>query len=141
MLKGISELISPELLKVLAEMGHTEEIVIADANFPAHAYGKKVIRADGLAIPALLEAILKLFPLDTYADKNVVLMSVVKGDNYVPVIWSDYERILKSAEGENVKITEIDKWEFYDRTKNATAVLITGEKSLYANILLKKGVI
>ena len=141
MLKGISRLISPELLKVLSEMGHTDEIVIADANFPSCTYGKKVIRADGINIPELLEAILTLFPLDSYAEKNVLLMEVVKGDPYKPEIWDIYKSILKKYEGDMVRLDNIDKWRFYERTQSAYAVIATGEKSLYANILLKKGVI
>lgn len=141
MLKNICKLISPELLKVLCEMGHTDEIVIADANFPATSYNNKVIRADGIKAPELLKGILELFPLDTYAEDNFIMMEVVKGDNYQPTIWEEYEKIATSYEGNNAKFKHIDKWEFYERTKNACAVIATGEEALYANIILKKGVI
>lgn len=141
MLKNICKSLSPELLKVLCEMGHTDEIVIADANFPATSYNGKVIRADGIKAPELLKGILELFPLDTYAEDNFIMMEVVKGDPYVPEIWAVYKEIATSFEGDNAKFKNIDKWEFYERTKKACAVIATGEEALYANIILKKGVI
>jgi L-fucose mutarotase len=137
MLKGISPLLSPELLKVLCEMGHGDEIVLADANYPVCSSGPKVIRADGLAMPGLLEAILKLFPLDTYAKENVILMASNEGR---PEIWDKYEEILKASE-EDARITAIERFDFYRRASNAYAVVATGERALYANIILKKGVI
>jgi len=137
MLKGISPLISPELLKVLCEMGHGDEILLADANYPAESCGPKVIRADGLDIPSLLSAILKLFPLDTYAKENVILMSPDKGK---PSIWEKYEEILK-ASGEEARIGTLSRFDFYDRAKKSYAVVATGERALYANLILKKGVI
>ncbi len=141
MLKKVSKLISPELLKILAEMGHGDEIVIADANFPGHNVNNRVVRADGVKIPALLKGILELVPLDTYAEENVVLMSVVKGDNYTPVIWNEYDKILDKYEKETKRPLYIERFDFYDRAKKAYAVVVTGEESLYANIILKKGVI
>lgn len=137
MLKGISPLISPELLKVLCEMGHGDEILLADANYPSESCGPKVIRADGLGIPPLLEAILKLFPLDTYVEENVILMSSDKGK---PPIWESYEEILR-ASGEDVRIGTLPRFDFYDRARKAYAIVATGERALYANIILKKGVI
>ncbi|MGC8972528.1 MAG: L-fucose mutarotase [bacterium] len=137
MLKGISPLISPELLKVLCEMGHGDEILLADANYPAESCGPKVIRADGLDIPSLLSAILKLFPLDTYAEENVILMSP---DKERPPIWEKYEEILKTS-GEEVRIGTLSRFDFYDRAKKSYAIVATGERALYANIILKKGVI
>lgn len=137
MLKGISPLISPELLKVLCEMGHGDEILLADANYPAESCGPKVIRADGLDIPSLLSAILKLFPLDTYVGENVILMSPEKGK---PPIWEKYEEILK-ASGEEIRIGTLSRFDFYDRAKKSYAIVATGERALYANIILKKGVI
>lgn len=141
MLKNIPKVISPQLLKVLSEMGHTDELVIADANFPGHTYGKQVIRCDGIDIPTLLKAILTLFPLDSYAKENFILMQVVAGDNYKPTIWEEYKKIARQYEGDNFKLADMDKWDFYERAKNASAVIVTGEESLYANIILKKGVI
>lgn len=141
MLKNVPKLLSPELLKVLCEMGHTDEICIADANYPATSYNSHVIRADGIKAPELLEAILTLFPLDSYAEENFILMQVVKGDSYKPTIWDEYKKIGAKFEGDNFKVGDMDKWKFYDRCKSCSAVIATGEESLYANIILKKGVI
>lgn len=136
MLKGISPLISPELLKVLCEMGHGDEIVLADANFPAESMGQRVVRADGIGAAELLRAILPLFPLDQY----FVLMSVVPGDPTVPVIWDEYRAALTAYEPD-AKIQTIDRFAYYERAKKAYCIVATGESAQYANILLKKGVI
>ena len=143
MLKGIPSIISPELLKILCEMGHTDELTIGDGNFPGHTYGKKVIRLDGHGVPEILDAILQLFPLDTYVDHPVTLMGVVHGDDVKTPIWDKYKEIVaKHDERGAACFEEIDKWEFYDRTKNHSSVVImTGESELYANIILKKGVV
>ncbi|MDF2885722.1 MAG: fucU [Lacrimispora sp.] len=143
MLKGIPSIISPELLKVLCEMGHTDELTIGDGNFPGHTYGKKVIRMDGHGVPEILDAILQLYPLDTYVDHPVTLMGVVRGDDVKTPIWDKYKEIVaKHDERGAACFEEIDKWDFYDRTKNQSSVVImTGEKELYANIILKKGVV
>ncbi|MFA6947494.1 MAG: L-fucose mutarotase [Eubacteriales bacterium] len=142
MLKGISPLISPVLLKVLCEMGHGDEIVIADANFPTESIAKETIaiRADGIPAPALLDAILSLVPLDQYDAKNFILMEVVPGDTYVPEIWADYERILHDHEP-SAKIEHIERFAYYERAKKAYAVVATGESAQYANIIIKKGVV
>ncbi|HHV80801.1 MAG TPA: L-fucose mutarotase [bacterium] len=137
MLKGISPLISPELLKILCEMGHGDEILLADANYPAESCGPKVVRADGIDIPSLLKGIMDLFPLDTYVNENVILMSPNEGK---PSIWEKYEEILK-ASGEDVRIGTLSRFDFYERASKAYAVVATGERALYANIILKKGVI
>jgi len=139
MLKGIPSIISPEMLKVLSEMGHGDEIVIADGNFPAASIAKRLIRADGHDIPKLLKAILSLFPLDTYASENVVLMEVVKGDKTETPIWDVYKKIAAKDGGAVIK--NIERFAFYERAENAYAVIATGESALYANIILKKGVI
>ncbi len=141
MLKNISPLISPELLKILAEMGHGDEIVIADGNFPSHAVNGRVVRADGHGGVELLDAILNLFPLDTYADKNAMLMEVVPGDNVETPIWDEYRSTMEKYEQDNVRIDHIERFAFYERAKTAYAVIATGEKALYANLILKKGVI
>ena len=143
MLKGIPSIISPELLKILCEMGHTDELTIGDGNFPGHTYGKKVIRLDGHGVPEILDAILQLFRLDTYVDHPVTLMGVVPGDDVKTPIWDKYKEIVaKHDERGAACFEEIDKWEFYDRTKNHSSVVImTGESELYANIILKKGVV
>lgn len=140
MLKGISPLISPELLKVLCEMGHGDEIVLADANFPAESMGQRVVRADGIGAAELLRAILPLFPLDQYDESNFVLMSVVPGDPIEPVIWDEYRATLTAYEPD-AKIQTIDRFAYYERAKKAYCIVETGESAQYANILLKKGVI
>lgn len=144
MLKGISPVISPDLLKALAEMGHGDELVIADGNFPCHSVGKNavVIRADGHGVPEMLDAILKLIPLDTYTEKPVALMEVVKGDTCgTPEIWKTYEEILTKYEPEHHNIDYTERFAFYERAKGAYLIIATGEKAIYANILLKKGVV
>ena len=139
MLKGIPKLLSPELIKILAEMGHGDEIVIGDANFPAVQYGRRVVRADGSGGAELLSAILSVMPLDTYAAENFILMEVVKGDA-VPVIWEDYRRVAAEKEP-NARIGYMERFAFYERAKEAFAVIASGEEQIYANIILKKGVI
>lgn len=140
MLKGISHLISPELLKVLCEMGHGDEIVLADANFPTESMGQRAVRADGIPVPELLDGILELFPLDQYDADNFVLMQVTPGDNYQPVIWESYRDIHQRHEPEG-KVGQMERFAFYERAKKAYAIVATGEKALYANIILKKGVV
>lgn len=140
MLKNISSLISPELLKILCEMGHGDEIVIGDGNFPAESMGKRCLRADGIQAPAMLNAILELFPLDQYDDKNFILMEVCEGDTVVPVIWKEYEKILHKFEPQ-AKTTKLERFAYYERAKQAYAVIATGESAQYANIILKKGCI
>ena len=142
MLKGISKILSPELLKILCEMGHGDEIVIADANFPSENYGKRVIRADGIGGTEMLEAVLSLIPLDTYSNPNMILMQLMECDEgkINPVIWKEYKKIAEKHD-KNVKIGNIDRFSFYERAKTAFAVIATGEEAVYANIILKKGVI
>ena len=139
MLKGIPKILSPELVKILMEMGHSDEIVIADGNFPAATCAKRLIRADGHNVSELLEAILKLFPLDTYSTP-VFLMEKVKGDPVSTPIWDEYKAIVKGFD-ETASIEHIERFAFYERAKSAFAVIATGEKALYANIILKKGVV
>lgn len=141
MLKGIPSVLSPELLKVLMEMGHGDEIVIADGNFPAASIAQRLIRLDGHGVPEILGAVMKFFPLDTYTDKPVSLMQVVPGDDVKPIIWDEYRDIINSCEPENCKIDFIERFEFYERARKAYAVVATGETAIYANILLKKGVV
>ena len=134
--------LSPELLKILCEMGHGDEIVIADANFPSHTFGKRVIRADGISGTDMLDAVLSVFPLDTYSDPNLILMQLMDCDvgKVNPEIWEEYKKIA-NANDKNVKIQNIDRFDFYDKAKEAYAVIATGEKAIYANVILKKGVI
>ena len=143
MLKNIPPILSPELLKVLCEMGHGDEIVIADGNFPTESVGKDaiVIRADGHGVTELLEAVLTLIPLDQYSDFQVALMSVVEGDPCKPVIWEDYKALLAKYEPEYGNIEMMERFAFYERAKRAYAIVASGETRIYANILLKKGVV
>jgi L-fucose mutarotase len=141
MLKNIPEVISPELMKALMEMGHGDEIVLADGNFPAASVARRVIRCDGHGIPKILEAVIKFLPLDQYVEHAVALMAVIPGDKTKPTIWEEYRKIIK-ASGEKFSDFEfVERFAFYERAKNAYAVVATGEKSLYANIILKKGVL
>jgi L-fucose mutarotase len=139
MLKGIPAILSPELLKVLMEMGHGDEIVLADGNFPAASHANRLLRSDGNGVPELLEAILSLFPLDTYSEHPISLMAVVPGDTVETPIWTTYERIIRKHI--TPKIEYVDRFPFYERAKKAYAIVATSEKALYANIILKKGVI
>ncbi len=140
MLKGISPVLSPELLKILMEMGHGDELVIGDGNFPAASMAQRLVRLDGHGVPAVLDAIMQLFPLDTFVERPVGLMQVTPGDDTVPVIWEDYKRIISKYEGD-VRIEEIERFAFYDRARKAYCCVATGERALYANIILKKGVV
>lgn len=140
MLIGISPLISPELLALLHRMGHGDEIVLADAHFPGETYGKRVLRADGLRIPDLLDAILPLFALDTYVESPLIMMRAVAGDQLDPAVESSYRQAVDKHWPDTPPIQRIDRFDFYDRTKQAFAVLMTGETAKYGNIILKKGV-
>jgi L-fucose mutarotase len=139
MLKGIPAEISPELLKILCEMGHGDEIVLGDGNFPAASNAKRLVRADGLGVPQMLDAILKLIPLDTYVDYPVMLMATGAGEE-TPAIWADYERIVEANNGKT-NISQIERFAFYERARSAYAVVATGETAIYANVILKKGVV
>ncbi len=141
MLKGISTIISPELLKVLMEMGHSDEIVFADGNFPAASHAARLIRADGHAIPELLEAILPLFPLDQYVAHPAALMAVTPGDTVQTPIWDEYKQLVVKHGGSEDAFEQEERFAFYERAKNAYAIVATGEKALYANLILKKGVV
>lgn len=140
MLKNIPSILSPDLLKVLMEMGHGDELVIGDGNFPAASMNERVIRLDGHNGTDILAAILQLFPLDTYA-ANAVLMEKVAGDSVETPIWKEYEKIARAGDPAFQGFTYIDRFAFYERAQKAYAVVATGEKALYANILLKKGVV
>ena len=139
MLKNVPKIVSPQLLKILCEMGHGDEIVIADGNFPAEAYGQRVIRADGLGGEEMLDAVLSLIPLDTYAVENFLLMQTTNGDP-TPPIWDKYFAIAKKHD-DNLRAGNLERFEFYERAKKAYAVIATGEGAIYANIIIKKGVI
>lgn len=144
MLIGIPKLLSPELLKVLCEMGHSDRLVIADGNFPAESVGKsaRVVRCDGIGAAELLEAILQVFPLDTYVKKPVFLMQVVPGDPVETPIWEKYTDIVARHDRRgDAAIGHIKRFAFYEEAKSAYAIIATGETALYANIMLQKGVV
>ena len=144
MLKNVPAILSPTLLKVLSEMGHGDTLVLADGNFPAEsiAPGAEVIRCDGLNIPDLLDAILQLFPLDRYIQKPVTLMEATPGDPADTSIWLKYQRLIEQYEGlSDDGIRRLERFAFYAECKKAYAVIATGERALYANIILQKGVI
>lgn len=140
MLKNVPKIIPPELLALLSEMGHGDELVIADGNFPSNSVNCSVVRMDGHGGSAVLKAVLELLPLDTYAEWNVGLMEVVKGDDYKPVIWDEYKSII-AASGEPSVYKHLERFAFYERAKDAYCVIATGEGALYANLIIKKGVI
>lgn len=141
MLKGISPVLSPELLKILMEMGHGDELVIGDGNFPGASHARNLVRLDGHGVPEVLEAILKLFPLDAYVDAPVALMQVVPGDDVQTPIWDTYQQLCDRYEGKRVHMEQIERFAFYERAKKAYCVVMTGETAIYANIILKKGVV
>ena len=138
MLKGIPNIITPELLKILMEMGHGDELVIGDGNLPGQSMGKRCVRCDGHRVPELLSAILKLFPLDTY-DKPVFIMEKVPGDDVETPIWDTFDEIVKQHANE--KIEKLERFEFYERAKKAYAIVMTGETSLYGCMIIKKGIL
>ena len=141
MLKKIAPVISPELMKIMMEMGHTDELVICDGNMPAYTVGKRVIRIDGHGVPEILKAVLEYFPLDPKTEKPVTLCD---WDGPRPDIWDEYKKIIEESE-------EADKFqngfnmlkdpEFMNKVQNAYCLIATSEKALAANIILKKGLI
>ncbi|MEM9079920.1 MAG: L-fucose mutarotase [Verrucomicrobiota bacterium] len=140
MLKGISPLLSPELLAQLCKMGHGEEIILADAHFPGGYYCDNVLRADGLLIPDLLDAILPLYEIDSYDDQPLIMMDVVPGDTLDPSVEESYLVPIKKHAPQAPPISRLERFAFYDRAKLASAVLMTGDTKKYGNIILKKGV-
>lgn len=140
MLKGISPLLSPQLLEAIARMGHGDELVLADAHFPGETLNDRVIRADGLRIPDLLEAILPLFELDSYVPSPLVMMDAVQGDLLDPEVEKSYKERIVKTNPQVPPVERIDRFAFYERSKKAFAVVMTGETAKYGNILLKKGV-
>lgn len=140
MLKGIPSILSPELLKILMEMGHGDEIILADGNFPAAAMAQRLVRADGHGTAALLEAVLKLLPLDGYVPRPVALMDKVPGDKVETPIWGQFAQIVSDA-GYAADFEFVERFAFYERAKNAYAIVATGEGAQYANVILKKGIV
>ncbi|CAI6029212.1 L-fucose mutarotase [Paenibacillus sp. JJ-100] len=141
MLKNIPAMLPPELLKLMAEMGHGDELVLCDANFPAASHAQRLVRCDGVGTVQLLEAILELFPLDTYVDRPATVMQVVKGDPVIPIIWEDYRRLIEEYEDISDALEYEERFNFYNRAGKAYVIIATGERAQYANLILKKGVI
>jgi L-fucose mutarotase len=141
MLKNVPAILSPDLLHVLASMGHGDELVLADGNFPAESQARRCVRADGHSVPALLEAILGLLPLDTFVDRPAFVMQPVDDPPTEPPIWADFQRILDAGEGRPVPLGRIERFAFYERARQAFAIVATSETALYGNLILKKGVV
>lgn len=139
MLKGISPLISPELLKIMMEMGHGDEIVFGDANFPSASHAQRPVRADGHAITALLDAVLPLFPLDYAVDFSAVLMAF-RGDRE-PAVWNEYRKKLAAHPDGDKPLLTLPKPDFYERARKAYCIVATSESEGFANLILRKGVI
>lgn len=141
MLKLVHPAISPELMAVMLQMGHGDELVLADANFPADSNAQRIVRADGIDLETLLPAILKFFPIDTFVPEQAMVMEPVDARSPEPAIWSTFRKDLQAAEGREVALTQIERFEFYDRTRQAYAIVATGSRAFYSNIILKKGVV
>jgi L-fucose mutarotase len=140
-LKGIPSIISPRLIAALMVMGHGDELVIADGNFPSAGIARRLLRADGHGVPALLDAILGLFPLDPYVTHPVALMALVPGDTAKTDIWEEYRRIIGRHEPSFREFELVERFAFYERARSAYAVVATSEMAMYANIILKKGLV
>jgi L-fucose mutarotase len=140
MLKGIDPLLSPELLTVLAEMGHGDELAIVDANFPAVTMGRRLVRVSSPA-PDVLRAVLSLLPLDDFVDAPMTVMEVVGSPDEIPEPVRDFQSVANAVENKHVKMTRIDRFSFYDRARAAFAIVASGELKLYGCVLVKKGII
>jgi len=141
MLKRIPAVLSPELLYMIAQMGHGDELVIADANFPAVACAKRLVRADGHGAAVILEAILQLFPLDSFVDRPAAVMRRVDKPDEAAPIWTEFQRILDGSEGRHIGVEQVERFAFYERSRLAFGIVATGETALYGNLIVKKGVI
>lgn len=142
MLRNVPQILSPELLKVVSEMGHSDRIVLTDANFPAESMGKacKVVRCDGLKVPQVLDAILRIMRLDEAVEKPVSLMAVAEGDTCETPIWETYKEIVGNYDKRGAQaFQEIERFAFYEEAKTAYAIVYCSEFKLYANIMLQKG--
>jgi len=141
MLKGIPRILSPDLLFIIAQMGHGDELVLADANFPAASIAKRLVRADGHGVEPILEALLQLFPLDHFIEQPAAVMRRVDQPDQAAPIWNEYQRRLDRSEGRPVGMERVERFAFYERARQAFAVVATGETALYGNLIIKKGVI
>lgn len=141
MLKSIPPILSPELLYLIAQMGHGDELVLADANFPATACARRLVRADGHGVPVLLQALLELFPVDSFVTHPAAVMQRVDKPSEPAPIWAEFQRLLDAANGKPVAVERVERFAFYERSKLAFGIVATGETALYGNVILKKGVI
>jgi L-fucose mutarotase len=141
MLNGVPPILSPELMFVLIKMGHGDELVLADGNFPADANAQRIVRADGHGVVVLLEAVLKFLPLDTFVEAPVAVMQPVDDDAAEPPIWGKFRELTTAAAGRSIELDCVDRFDFYERARNAYAIVATGETAIYANVILKKGVV
>lgn len=141
MLKNISINLTPELYKILYDMGHGDELVICDANFPASTNAKRLYRAPGTDSSSMLDFILDYFPIDTFVSDPVVYMELVEGDDYNPETWAEYDKIIAAHEGRPITPLKLSRNDFYARAREAYAVIHTGEKRRYGNVIIKKGVL
>ena len=141
MLKGIPPAISPRLMAILMRMGHGDELVLADGNFPAETNARRFVRADGHSLPVMLDGILRFFPIDDFVDDPVLVMQPVAPSAPEPPIWSEFRTVIQRHEGRSVPLHPLERYEFYERARNAFAIVSTGETAIYANLILKKGVV
>lgn len=141
MLKGIPPAISPDLMNVLMRMGHGDDLVLADGNFPAETNARSLVRADGHSMTAMLDAILRVFPIDDFVETPVLVMNPVDPREPEPPIWNEFRRLLTKHERRPILLTPVDRFQFYDLAKKAFAIVSTGETAIYANLILKKGVV
>jgi L-fucose mutarotase len=141
MLKGVPPVISPDLMHLLMKMGHGDEIVIADGNFPGDSKAQQIVRADGLGVVEILEAVLKFLPIDKFVDDPVAVMKPVNAKDPEPPIWKDFLRLLEMSEGRRIELTRTERFDFYEKAEAAYCVVATSDSALYANIILKKGVV
>ncbi|HEX2593192.1 MAG TPA: RbsD/FucU domain-containing protein [Rhizomicrobium sp.] len=140
MLKGIDPALGPELLAILRAMGHGDEIVIADSNFPADSHAERLVRADGLSATRLAKAIAAIMPIDDFVPNAAFRMAVTDKPDEVPPIIGEFAGILRDA-GYKGSIEPIERFAFYERAKDAYAIIATGEQRIWANLILKKGIV
>ncbi|MBB6732748.1 RbsD/FucU family protein [Cohnella zeiphila] len=140
MLKGIPMILSPDLMKTLMEMGHGDELVLSDGNFPAATCGKRLVRCDGHSIIKLLEAIMIYFPLDLKVERPAAVMSLLPNEQ-APVVWEEYMNIIRRYEASFTDFDYVDRFAFYERAKHAFAVVATSDMAFKGNLILKKGVV
>lgn len=141
MLKGVSPVISPELMTIMMRMGHGDELVIADGNFPAESHAQRIIRADGHGAGILLDNVLRFLPLDTFVPQPAAVMRPVDEGAAEPRIWSEFQSLMNEHEQRTVEIEQVERFDFYERARQAFAIVATSETALYANLILKKGVV